>query len=350
MDKCTRKKVGWDIGGAHLKAALLDERGQVVHAIQLPCTLWMGLDRLETSLMAAMKALNVVPEQAQHVVTMTGELVDLFASRRDGVVQISTLVTKVLGDEVWFYSMDDTVTGNSFLSLSEVLQHTTIVASANWHASASLLSQSAPNALLIDIGSTTTDIIAIEDGIVVDSGLTDATRMQHDSLVYTGVVRTPVMAVAQKLMLDGKETNVAAEYFATMADVYRLTEELPSAVDLAGTADGQEKTLLASAQRLARMVGHDAEDKLMLCWQQLANDCREKQIEQIELAVMKQMKGNMTIVGAGAGTFLTKVIAHRLNQPYVEFSSFFKSEAWHDIAVCLPAYAVAKLASLRDIA
>jgi len=349
VGKLTRKKIGWDIGGAHQKAVLLNECGQVEHTIQLSCHLWLGLDRLENSLITALKEFDVDPDQAQHLVTMTGELVDLFANRHEGVVQISTLVTKILGDDTWFYCTDEAVMNNSFLPLSKVLLHTMTVASANWHASASLLAQLEPDVLLIDIGSTTTDIIAIEGGKVINSGLTDAERMEHDSLVYTGVVRTPVMAIARKLMLDGKQTNVAAEHFSTMADVYRLIKELPFENDLSDTADGQAKTLLASAQRLARMVGHDAKDKPMLCWQQFANDCRENQVEQIKTAVIKQIKGNMTIVGAGAGSFLTKEIAHRLDLPYVGLESLFKHEVGHDLAVFLPAYAVAKLASLRDL-
>ncbi|MEE9332312.1 MAG: hydantoinase/oxoprolinase family protein [Methylophilaceae bacterium] len=343
-----RKQIGWDIGGAHLKAVLLNDGGQVTFAKQLPCALWLGLDRLETAIVMVLKSVGIAAEQSNHSVTMTGELADLFPNRHEGVVQISQLVTKLLGNDAVFYCMDNVITGDSFLARHEVLSNTSMVASANWHASATLLAKQIPNALLIDIGSTTTDIVAIENGKVIDRGLTDASRMQQDSLVYTGVVRTPVMAVAQKLMLDGKEANVAAEHFATMSDVYRITEELSPDVDMADTADKEAKTISASAKRLARMVGYDVENKPMKYWQQLAWDCREKQMTQIQSAVIKQMKADMRIVGAGAGEFLVKAIAHTLDRPYVELASLLKGDIRHNLAVCFPAYAVAKLALLRE--
>lgn len=348
MTEQTHQLIGWDVGGAHLKAVLLNAQGDIVQVKQLPCALWLGLDRLEVALEAILKSFDITEKQAKHFITMTGELVDLFESRHDGVVKIATLMTQVLGNEALFYALGGDK-GHTFLYLDEACEHTSRIASANWHASASLLAKNTADALLIDIGSTTTDIIAIEGGKVADAGLTDAARMQHDTLVYTGVVRTPVMAVAQKLMVDGKETNVAAEYFATMADVYRLTQELRAEADMAETSDGQEKTIQASAKRLARMVGYDAEDKPMACWQQLAQHCREKQMEQIQLAVMKQMKKDMTIVGAGAGEFLAKAIALCLDKPYVALNDLFQPQAGDDLAVCLPAYAVAKLALTQGL-
>lgn len=347
MIERAQQLIGWDVGGAHLKAVLLSPEGQAIHAKQLPCALWMGLDKLNTAMEAILKSFDIAAKQAKHIITMTGELVDLFENRHDGVVKISTSIVQVLGEEVLFYAVDDEK-GSIFFSLDEALLHTSRIASANWHASASLLANNTADALLIDIGSTTTDIVAIEAGRVADVGLTDAARMQHDTLVYTGVVRTPVMAVAQKLMVNGVETNVAAEYFATMADVYRLTGELRPEADMADTADGQEKTVQASAKRLARMVGYDVEDQPMACWQQFAQHCREKQMEQIQLAAMKQVKKDITIVGAGAGAFLAQAIALRLNKPYVALSELFQPEV--DLAVCLPAYAVAKLALFQRIA
>lgn len=344
------KQIGWDIGGAHLKAVLLDVNGDVMQMQQLACPLWLGLDKLETAIDAILKSFKIASNQVHHAVTMTGELVDLFSGRDEGVLEISRFVTSLLGGETLFYCMRTSTNEDSFVTINDVSENTTMIASANWHASASFLAKYLPSALLIDIGSTTTDIILIEGGSVIDGGLTDANRMQQDTLVYTGVVRTPVMAVAQKLLLDAEATNVAAEYFATMADVYRLTEELPDVLDLTETADGGPKTIFASARRLARMVGHDVEDKPLEVWQQLAQDCRKKQLNQIELAVLKHLKDGMTIVGAGAGKFLVQAIAHALSHPYASFTSLLDADVSSDLDVCLPAYAVAKLAFLRDAA
>ena len=70
--------VGWDIGGAHLKAALLDGKGEIINILQLPCQLWRGLNQLEAAIAVALQAFKINPGYARHAVTMTGELVDLF--------------------------------------------------------------------------------------------------------------------------------------------------------------------------------------------------------------------------------------------------------------------------------
>ena len=354
--------VGWDIGGAHLKAVLLADCGEVLQALQLPCPLWRGLDQLETAIAHTLNAFKIEASGACHVVTMTGELVDLFANRHEGVMAISTLATKLLGKDTLFYAANA-----GFVTLERVSALTPYIASTNWHASASALAMHLNDALLLDIGSTTTDIIAIEAGKLVESGLSDAARMQADTLVYTGVIRTPVMALAQKLPVDNVETNVAAEYFATMADVYRLTGELLPEQDMADTADGKGKTARESARRLARMVGHDVEAKSMLTWTNLANTCKTMQKNQIKAAIAKHLKPNMTIIGAGAGGFLVQQIAYELNHAYQPISTYFSrtnnqlqlvysagitlavtghidASKKQDLERCFPAYAVATLA------
>ena len=302
--------VGWDIGGAHLKAVLLNDGDKIVQVLQLPCQLWRGLAQLELTMNNALQALKIKPCNAIHAVTMTGELVDCFANRHEGVLAIASLSVKLLGKETMFYAAN-----SGFVRFQEVNRLTNEIASANWHASASALAMHVGNALFIDIGSTTTDIIAIESGKVKTAAISDAARMRDDSLVYTGVVRTPVMALAQKLPFEGAIVNVAAEYFATMADVYRLTGELK--IDDAATADGKGKTALESARRLARMIGHDVETKPIETWKNLAETCKMLQINQIKTALLKQLNPNTTIIGAGVGSFLVQQIANDLNCDYL---------------------------------
>jgi (4-(4-[2-(gamma-L-glutamylamino)ethyl]phenoxymethyl)furan-2-yl)methanamine synthase len=344
MSSAAINTVGWDIGGAHLKAVLLDKHGAVLQALQLPCPLWKGLDYLQRAILHALQAFKTEPFRACHAITMTGELVDLFENRQQGVDEISTLCAKLFGKDTFFYAANDGFVGLD--RVSEVWQH---IASTNWHASASALATLVSDALFVDIGSTTTDIIAIENGKVKSQNFSDASRMADDSLVYTGVVRTPVMALAQKLpFADGDEmveANVAAEVFATMADVYRLTGELTK--DDAETADGKGKTMLESARRLARMIGHDAESREIESWKNLANTCKILQMNHIKAAMLKKLKPNMIIIGAGAGSFLVEQIAHKLSVPWepisMRLSERIDSSLKHDIEVCFPAFAVAFL-------
>jgi (4-(4-[2-(gamma-L-glutamylamino)ethyl]phenoxymethyl)furan-2-yl)methanamine synthase len=338
------KTIGWDIGGAHLKAVLLGERGELALARQLACPLWLGLEELAQAIATMMQFFQCSDCPVNHAVTMTGELVDLFSNRQEGVTQIAQCVTKNLGQHVLFYKMRDHAEASSFVLIDQVPKLANVVASANWHASASLIAKKHPSALLVDIGSTTTDIISIIDGHVVTSNSSDAQRLQQDTLVYTGVVRTPVMAIAQKLEVDGRTSNVAAEYFATTADVYRLTGELSVSSDIAPTADGSAKTIYASARRLARMVGYDFEDKPLEVWQALAHACRIKQLNQITSAMKKHLTTNKVIIGTGAGQFLVKEAASILGQPYTNLTKLFNQELPQEVDICFPAYAVAKLA------
>jgi probable H4MPT-linked C1 transfer pathway protein len=339
--------VGWDIGGAHLKAVLLDAKGHVISSIQLPCPLWKGLDFLQRGILDALQALSIKPSSACHAITMTGELVDLFENRHHGVCKIAKVATDLLGEQALFYAAN-----MGFVPLQGVAEVTRNIASTNWHASASALALHVQDALFVDIGSTTTDIIAIEGGKVISDGLSDAHRLAADNLVYTGVVRTPVMALAQKLSFEGSKINVVAEYFATMADVYRLTGELLPEYDMVEAADGKGKTPLETARRLARMIGHDVEaSDDSKKWIKLALTCRSLQILQIKTAMLKQLKPNMTIIGAGAGSFLVKAIADDLVCRFIPVCDLLSVgsaerldlEAQHDIEVCFPAYAVAYL-------
>ncbi len=343
MSKLANPKpvVGWDIGGAHLKAVLLNDEGEIVQILQLPCPLWRGLPELESAIQKVLRAFKIAPSEALHAITMTGELVDLFENRHAGVLAISTVAAKLLGKDTLFYAAN-----SGFVALEGVSTNAALIASTNWHASASALAMHVGDALLIDIGSTTTDIIPIVHGAVALETLSDAARLQNDTLVYTGVVRTPIMALAQKLPFEAGISNVAAEYFATMADVYRLTGELTT--DDAETADGKGKTQLESARRLARMIGRDVESHSLDAWKTFANTCKSAQLEQIKTAVLKQLKPNMTIISAGAGSFLVEQIAHDLGMLWepisMRVSRNISFEKKHDLAVCFPAFAVAHLA------
>lgn len=346
--------VGWDIGGAHLKAVLLDAKGNILNIQQLPCPLWRGLHELDSAIQHMLNIFDIKPCSASHAITMTGELVDYFANRREGVCAIAQLASRLLGESVRFYAVNkstDNCADSDFVAHKDVQQFAAHIASANWHASASALAIHVPNVLLIDIGSTTTDIISVEHGVVSLAAFNDAARLQNDTLVYTGVVRTPVMALAQKLPFEGHEVNVMAEHFATTADMYRLTGELDATCDMADTADGKGKTQLESARRLARMIGHDVDESLEN-WKSLAQACRSLQIIQIKCAILKYLKPNAPIIGAGPGVFLVRAIAAELHHPYLALADVLAkidvniASSINDtqVEICLPAYAVAFLA------
>jgi (4-(4-[2-(gamma-L-glutamylamino)ethyl]phenoxymethyl)furan-2-yl)methanamine synthase len=187
---------GYDIGGAHLKVARMVD-GRLTAVRQIACPLWEGLDRLDAALD---QARDLTQEAAHHAVTMTGELCELFPTRRDGVLTLSRHITQRLGPATRFY-----MGLKGFGDVAAVAADPEAVASANFLATAQAVARLMPHALLIDMGSTTTDIIACDR----PQGLTDAERLQTGELVYTGFTRTPVPSVATRAVLTGQWQSLA---------------------------------------------------------------------------------------------------------------------------------------------
>ncbi|HSS45818.1 MAG TPA: hydantoinase/oxoprolinase family protein [Burkholderiales bacterium] len=267
--------VGWDLGGAHLKVALVDGAGRVCKAMQLPCPLWQGLQHLESAVAQVLGELN--QPAALHALTMTGELADIFPNRSAGV----TMLVEAMNSKLPHASLQVYAGRSGFVTPAQAKQLAGEVASANWLATAELAAKRVRQALLIDIGSTTTDLVLLNSGKVHARGWNDHQRMAFDELIYSGVVRTPVMAVVSRVPFAGEWQGLMAEQFATMADVYRLTEELPEGADQLPAADGGGKTMPDSARRLARMLGRDLELAPLSIWQQLASYIAEQQLQRL---------------------------------------------------------------------
>ena len=342
--------IGWDIGGAHVKAAVLNPHGHISQVYQQPCPLWKGLEQLHLAVTAIMQQLPPVPYR--HAMTMTGELVDYFANRDDGVQQIIRTMTELLADsELLIFAGQQ-----GFIPVAHVsAQHYAAIASANWLASAGFAAQQRSNGLFVDIGSTTTDILLLRDGQVVTDAYTDYQRLISQELVYTGVVRTAVMAVAHTAVDEGQEIGLMAEFFATMADVYRVTGELNEAHDQTDTADGAEKTVLVSARRLSRMIGCDFYSEELVRWQSFADNLRSQQLEKIRRACQYQLDlhadfpQNAPLIGAGVGQFLVRDVAKLLHRDTVDFATLCPETlptCTLSTADCAPAVAVACLSRL----
>lgn len=332
--------VGWDVGGAHLKAARA-EGGQIARVVQVPTPLWLGLERLREALAAVLAEFG--PAE-RHVVTMTGELADVFSDRAEGVARITEEVQSVLGTVVLYGGRV------GMLPASAARDHVGDIASANWHASAALAGRFVGEGLFVDIGSTTADIVPVRGGVVAARGYSDTERLACGELVYTGLVRTPVMALASRAPLKGAWVGVAAELFATAADVYRIVGELPEAADQMPSADGREKTVAASHARLARMVGCDAADGSEAEWRELAAWFAEAQLRRIMDGAMLVLSGatlsrEAPVIAAGAGRHLAARLAARLERRCVEFEGLVPRAEGVKVGQCAPAAAVALLLS-----
>lgn len=334
--------IGWDIGGAHLKAARA-ENGVIVAALQIVCTPHSGLNFLEKAIDEAAAAMG---DANRHAITMTAELSDAFETRAKGVATIAAICSqRIKTGGIMFYAG-----AKGFLPRAQISRSVNAIASANWRASACFLARSCKDALFIDMGSTTTDLIPIKDGAVNTIAESDAERLANGELVYTGVVRGNPAAGVSLAPLGGRWTSLVNENFATMADVHRILGNLPESADLAPTADGRAKSSEASMARLARLAGYDATDAGPQQWREFAAYFAQAQMRRIEdqimlLASREAFAPHAPYVGAGVGRQLIARLARAHEKDYRDFDDFIPAtnEAKRAASDCAPAAAVALL-------
>jgi probable H4MPT-linked C1 transfer pathway protein len=339
--------IGWDIGGAHLKAARL-EAGRIVDVVQVASPLWLGLSELDRAFSEVKTALGRAERNA---VTMTAELSDTFPNREIGVKTLAEIAVRELAPQpLLFYAG-----ACSFVAADAVADNTAAIASANWHASAALAARHFSDALFVDMGSTTTDIIPICGGSVTARGHSDPERMAYGELVYAGVVRSFLMAGLRLVPFAGRWVTLMNEWFANASDVYRILGELPEGADQMATADGQAKTADASRSRLARQIGYDAKDVSASALVQLARFFAEAQLREITdgayLALSHcELGAKAPIIGGGVGRFVVRRLAERLGRPYVDFDAMIPAlpEIRAKAGDCVPACAVALLAAIQS--
>ena len=353
--------LAWDIGGAHLKNALIVGHTEpYLFAKQRACPLWQGIDVFTRTAQKALQWAQIQTgnQPLVHYATMTGELADCFLNRKQGVQQLSVCLYQLLAPTnapLMFYDRH-----RGLLPYADAQHHPLSLASSNWHITAEstrqLYDKTTP-LLLIDIGSTTTDMTLIKNHTLKNQGDDDQSRLQNGELVYSGISRTPLLAFGPTIDVAGTTYPLCAELFATMADVYRVHCQLHQDDDQHKTADGEDKSPAASRRRIARMVGLD-QDHPSAFLDRLVQAFRDKQRQQIVTACLRLLarhdcaieKSHMCFSGAGA--FLATEIAQNFTPP-IRYSSWadkilsayqLRTDDKISIDRCAPAVALAVLA------
>ena len=273
--------IGIDIGGANVKIAT-DDGVETIY-----CPLWEGaplgeiLSRYRTADGAA-------------AVVMSGELADCFCTKMEGIAWITKTVREVFPAAL-FYGTD----GRFYDSAVPAL------AAANWLASAACLHARDPDGLLVDMGSTTTDIVPLRP-LSALYGLTDLLRLQKGYLVYTGLLRTTVPAVIRTVTLEGVPTPISAEQFAISADAHLVLGHIGETDYSCDTPDRKGRDRIACLRRLARVVCADLDEIGEEGAVQVAETFWEAQQDTIRAAVRKAMdeSGAVRTYTAGAGSGL----------------------------------------------
>ena len=330
------KWLALDIGGANLKAA----DGQGLAIIQ-PFALWQSPRQLPDVLRALLATMAGVDHVA---VTMTGELCDCFVTKAEGV----DFILKALDIAADKRHTRVYLTNGTLVAPQVALRQPLLAAASNWHAlgrfAGSYVQKGA--GLLIDIGSTTCDIIPLVDGQPVTLGRTDPTRLVNGELMYTGVQRSPVCAVSRSIVWRGKKCPLAHEVFATMWDVYLLLADLPEEPESLHTADGRPATKEFARDRLARMICADRELFTQADALSAAQSIARAQLNRVSTVAHYVMSRLQTppvkVVISGRGEFLARRVLEKLQveAPIVSLQAELGSE----LSQCAAAHALAWLA------
>jgi probable H4MPT-linked C1 transfer pathway protein len=328
--------IGWDIGGVNTKIARVSE-GAVLAAASRP----FELQRAPETLVALLQDLAVeigAPPGARHAVTMTAELSQMFRTKRDGVAFVLDAMEAAFpGSDFLVF----TVAG-AFVDVAHAMANPLSVAAANWTATATMVANGCRDGLLLDIGTTTTDIIPIVAGQVLARGRTDPDRLASGELVYTGAVRTPVEAITSEVPIPGGPARVSAEAFALAADVHVWRGALRPEMYSVPTPDGRPVTREFVRERLARIVCADREMLDDRAIDAIADSVAAKQVTTVADAIRQVLARHASLrvaIVTGVGDFLAAEAARLAGLEVVHLARELGDAA----ARCAPAAAVALL-------
>jgi probable H4MPT-linked C1 transfer pathway protein len=297
-----------DIGGANTKAAWLD--GTSLRTVSRPFEVW----RDREALTAVLREVAAEGAEADAVaITMTAELSDAFRTKREGVAFVLAAAEEALGDR----PLSVLTTAGELVPMGEARARPWDVAAANWMATALAVADAYPDALLIDIGSTTADIVPIAAGRVAATGHNDLERLLAGELVYTGVLRTNLAAIAPRVPVRGEWCPVSSESFAISADVHLVLGRLATDAYDCPTPDGRPAVVAFARERIARLVCSDVDQLDAAEIDAIAAFLAGEQLRHIEEAarrVQRPLPSQAPVVAVGAGAFVGREVAARLGR------------------------------------
>jgi (4-(4-[2-(gamma-L-glutamylamino)ethyl]phenoxymethyl)furan-2-yl)methanamine synthase len=299
-----------DIGGANTKAAWLD--GESLRTVSRPFEVWREREALAAVLRDVTAEVAAGPPGAV-AITMTAELSDAFRTKREGVAFVLDAAQDAFDDS----PLSVLTTAGALVSVAAARARPWDVAAANWVATALAVAQALPDALLIDVGSTTADIVPIADSRVAATGHNDLQRLLAGELVYTGVLRTNLAAIAPRVPVPGGWCPVSSEYFAISGDVHLVLGHLtPDAYDCP-TPDGRPTTAAFARERIARLVCSDVDQLDTAEIDAIAAYLHGEQLRALEEAarrVQRTLGPDAPVVLVGSGAFLGREVAARLGR------------------------------------
>ncbi len=331
--------LGFDVGGANIKLA--NDKGYHHHQV---FPLWMRSSDLSNVLRSMIES---APAADQIALTMTGELTDCFKTKQEGVEFIIDSILAATELPVFVY-----LTGDEFADASIARLEFMRAAASNWFGLASFVSRlpqlSRRSGLLIDIGSTTCDIIPFRNGKCIAGGANDYERLREGELVYSGALRSPLCGIVDYLSYRGDHVPVMNELFATMLDVNIILGKLSAGSAAEWAADHCGTSSIECVTRLARMLGLDRDTLDAAEARLIASQIRDAQLHRLTNALAQILSRHSepdVVVVSGQGEFTARELYERFWQSSSSRPDLISLDELFGagISSCAPAYAIAKL-------
>lgn len=304
------KIAGFDIGGANTDLAVVefDESGDItgIETDFKYFPMWTNSHELENVLKELLgKSLHSIDAVG---ISMTAELVDAYKTKEEGVLDIAEKSMNAFQIPVGFVGQDGI---EEYVDLKNDPMK---FAAANWIATAPLAAKIEPNCIMVDTGSTTTDIIPIINGKECAEGRSDLERLKTGELVYSGVLRTNVAALVDEVPVDGEKVRVASELFAVTADVNMVLGNITEDMYTCDTMDGSGKAKEDCMRRISRVVCGDMNVLKKENIHEISEHIYSEQVKKISEAILEVSERNniYNVVTTGLGMDITGASACEL--------------------------------------
>ena len=277
------KIAGFDIGGANTDLAIIQyyNNGEikVIRTDFEYFPMWLRKDELIKALLDLVN--NEINDIDAVGICMTAELVDAYKTKDEGVIDIATKSKKAFTVPIGFVSL------NGVLDFDHVIKNPEVVAAANWIATSKIAAKIKSDCIMIDTGSTTTDIIPIKDGHECAEGHSDLERLKIGELVYSGILRTNVATIVDKVPLNGEFIRLSSELFAITADIHMILGNIKEEDYSCDTPDGAGKSRLECMRRISRIVCGDLNLLSESEIEKIADYIYKKQAEKVAEALIE---------------------------------------------------------------
>ena len=215
-----------------------------------------------------------------------------------------------------------------YVNYDTAIKSTEKLFSTNWILTSKFLNYKKNIDLIIDVGSTTTDIIFKDMNI--ENNINDHMRLTNKTLLYLGVVRTPLPMIADNIKYKGRDISLVNEVFATTGDIFNINNDIDfSDLDYLGS-DNLQFTKENSFTRLARVIGLDYKDCQEKHLIDVANNFKnifiskiidniraiDKKIQREGLTAFSDNIDDFTISSIGEGRFIIKEMCKIYNINY----------------------------------